>query len=143
MTRRMRLGSVLWGLMILTTAWAAGPITPRFSTVQITSEQWTAYLSEVKAMPDVRCESFQAAQLMCDSSTQHTIWIFTRWGHPAHPAVSRGVMVLGQAGQGVTIGIDRSGHYAGNRAAFYAWMDQFAPLDQSQIKQWQSMLQSK
>jgi hypothetical protein len=142
-SHRMHVRSTLAGLMILATAWAQGPIAPHFATTQITSEQWSSYLNEVKAVPDVRCEEAASVQYICDSSGQRTIWVFTREGHPAHPAVSRGVMVIRQTSQGATVGIDRSGHYAGDRGAFEDWMKGFAALDQKQVAQWQSMLQPK
>jgi hypothetical protein len=142
-SHRMHLCSALAGLMILATAWAQGPIAPHFATTQITPEQWSSYLNEVKAVPDVRCEEAASAQYICDSAGQRTIWVFTREGHPAHPAVSRGVMVIRQTSQGATVGIDRSGHYAGDHGAFEDWMKEFAALDQKQVAQWQSMLEPK
>ena len=138
-----RLGLSLAGCLVLAAAWAGGPITPHFPSAQITIEQWSAYLNEIKAMPDARCEPFFAHQVICDSSKQRTIWVFTSEGHPAHPAVSRGVMTVQQTGQGIKAGIDRSGHYVGDRAAFYAWMKEFGVLDKREIARWDSMLQSK
>lgn len=133
---RLPLCSALACLAVLTTAKADGPIPPRFPTTQISEEQWNAYLTEVKAVPDVRCKDAASKQYICDSSSQHTIWVFTRGGHPAHPAVSRGVMVIQQSAQSTTVGIDRSGHCAGDRAAFDAWMKEFSVLDKKQIAQW-------
>jgi len=39
-----------------------------------------------------------------------------------------------------TIGIDRSGHYAGDAEAFEKWMSEFAVLDQRQLAVWQNAL---
>jgi hypothetical protein len=133
----------LLGLFAVASAIADGPIPPRFATTQISTEQWNAYLAEVKALPEVRCKDAASNQYICDSSSQRTIWVFTHEGHPAHPAVSRGALVIQQTAQGATVGIDRSGHYAGDRSAFDVWMKEFAPLDQRQVAQWQSMLQPK
>jgi hypothetical protein len=71
------------------------------------------------------------------------MWTFTLPGHPAHPAVSRGVMLVQQTDQGSRVGIDRSGHYAGDGAAFEAWMKEFHVVDQKQVAQWQTILQPK
>ena len=131
----------LVGFLALATAVADGPIAPRFPTAQISVDQWSAYLAQVKALPDARCKDAPSNQYICDSASQTTIWVFTREGHPAHPAVSRGIMVFQQTVQGATVGIDRSGHYAGDRAAFDAWMKEFARLDHGQLTQWQSILQ--
>jgi hypothetical protein len=134
---------VLLGLFALTSANADESIPPRFDTLQISMDQWKAYLAEVKALPDVQCQEDRIHQYVCNSSEQHTIWVFTVQGHPAHPAVSRGVTVMQQTAQGPTVGIDRSGHYAGRRAEFDVWMRQFAMLDKTQVAQWQSALKHK
>ncbi|MGC1458269.1 MAG: hypothetical protein WA825_08350 [Steroidobacteraceae bacterium] len=134
---------MLLGLFTLTSANADEPIPPRFPALQITTDQWKAYLAEVKALPDVQCMEDRINQLTCNSSEQHTIWVFTTPGHPAHPAVSRGVIVMQQTAKGATVSIDRSGHYAGHRAEFDVWMRQFAMLDRTQVAQWQSSLKGK
>jgi hypothetical protein len=52
-------------------------------------------------------------------------------------------MVVGQTSSGTVVGIDRSGHYAGDGAAFEAWMKEFRVVDQKQAAQWQAILQPK
>ena len=84
-------------------------------------------------MPGVKCTDYVANQYVCDSAAQRTIWVFTSAGHPAHPAVSRGVMFINEGPRGAFLGIDRSGHYAGDLIAFDKWMREFAVLDQRQI----------
>ncbi|HUI62192.1 MAG TPA: hypothetical protein VLX90_18345 [Steroidobacteraceae bacterium] len=112
--------------MLVATAAADGQISPRFATSQISSEQWQTYLSEVKVVADVQCKvDADSKAYMCRSSAQRTLWVFTRKGHPAHPAVFRGVIVIQQTPQGPSVDLDRSGHYAGNRAAFEVWMKEF------------------
>jgi hypothetical protein len=133
------LGSLLLGL--LNPALADGPIAPRFATGHITPEEWAQYLEEIKAKPGVHCEDAAANQYICDSSAERTIWVFTREGHAAHPAVSRGVMIATPTAQGTTLGIDRSGHYAGDKVAFDAWIKEFAKLDRRQVEQWSQALQ--
>jgi hypothetical protein len=143
----MKLSAVPLVLLLgtLATAWAqasaAAPDT--FPTAKITTQQLDSYKSEVEAVPDIQCREIWAHQRQCSSAAQNTIWTFTLPGHPAHPAVSRGVMVVQQTSQGATIGIDRSGHYAGDAAAFEAWLKEFHALDQKQVAQWQSMLKPK
>ena len=134
---------VLLGLFAPASANADEPIPPRFATTQISMEQWKAYLAEVKALPDAQCMEDRIYQYTCNSSEQHTIWVFTVRGHPAHPAVSRGVKVMQQTAQGAAVSIDRSGHYAGRRAEFDLWMKQFAMLDKQQVAQWQLSMQHK
>ena len=108
-------------------------IAPRYATAEITVEQWQRFLAEVKAIPGVKCGDYVQNQYVCDSAAQRTIWVFTSIGHPAHPAVSRGILFANPVPGGAVLGIDRSGHYAGDRAAFEKWMQEFAVLDQRQI----------
>lgn len=115
------------------TAYSGESIAPRYATAIIAVEQWQRLLGEVKATPGIKCSDYVQNQYVCDSSAQHTIWVFTAVGHPAHPAVSRGILFVNRVPGGAVLGIDRSGHYAGDRAAFEKWMLEFAVLDQLQI----------
>jgi hypothetical protein len=121
----------------------SAPPPARFPTAKITMEQLETYKSEIEAIPDIQCRDIWAHQRQCSSSAQFTMWTFTLPGHPAHPAVSRGVMLVQQTDQGSRVGIDRSGHYAGDGAAFEAWMKEFHVVDQKQVAQWQTILQPK
>ena len=103
----------------------------------ITIEQWRTYQTQVTSLPGVQCRNVEADQFECDSASRQTIWIFTREGHPAHPALTSGVVVT-KNGQ---MGIDRSGAYAGSETAFHAWINQFLLLDQQQVAGWQKRLQ--
>lgn len=114
-------------------AYGGESIAPRYKTAKITVEQWQRLLAEVKAMPGIKCSDYVQKQYVCDSAAQRTIWVFTAVGHPAHPAVSRGILFVNRVPGGAMLGIDRSGHYAGDRAAFEKWMQEFAVLDQRQI----------
>lgn len=126
----------LLGFFALRAATSSGEsISPRYASAHITSEQWRVFLAEVKATPDVKCEKYVLNQYACNSAAERTIWVFTSFGHPAHPAVSRGVIFVSPVPGGTVLSIDRSGHYAGNRAAFDKWMHEFAILDQQQIAQ--------
>jgi hypothetical protein len=122
--------------LLQSVARSSDSIAPRYATAKITVEQWRHLLAEVKALPDVKCINYVLNQYACDSAAQRTIWIFTSVGHPAHPAVSRGILFANRAPAGAILGIDRSGHYSGNRAAFEKWMQEFAFLDQRQIAEW-------
>jgi hypothetical protein len=115
----------------------------RFPTEKITPEQLETYKSEVQAIPDIDCREIWGHQRQCTSNAQFTIWIFTVPSHPAHPAVTQGVMLLQQDAQGARVGINRSGYYAGDSAAFDIWIKEFSTLDQKQIAQWQRTFQPK
>jgi len=115
----------------------------RFPTEKITPQQLETYKSEIQAIPGIECHEISAHERQCTSNTQFTIWIFTLPGHPAHPAVTRAVMLLQQNAQGSRVGINRSGYYAGDSAAFDTWMKEFSALDQKQVAEWQNKLPSK
>jgi len=128
----------------LATAWAQQPaaISEEFPE-KITTLQLDSYKAAVEAISDIECRDIWAHQRQCSSAAQTTIWTFTLPGHPAHPAVSRGVMTVQQTSHGAIVGIRRSSHYAGNTAAFEAWVKDFHFVDEKQVAQWQSMLNPK
>lgn len=113
---------------------------PRYATDQINLAEWQAYFAEVKAISDVQCRDIEPMQHVCDSRSQRTIWVFTRTGHPAHPAVSRGIVISQPVTGGSTLGIDRSGHYVGDRVAFSKWMIELVDSDQRQVSEWGKQL---
>ena len=119
------------------------PPPKRFPAEKITAEQLGTYKSEVQAIPDIQCQEIGAHQRQCTSNVQFTIWIFTLPGHPAHPAVTQAVMLVQRDGQGARVGINRSGYYAGDSAAFDTWMKEFSVLDQKQVAQWENTLHFK
>jgi hypothetical protein len=79
-------------------------------------------------MSDTLCRDDPPNEFICSSGSQQSIWVFTRPGHPAHPAVSRGV-VIKLVASGQKVRIERSGHYAGSAQAFEAWMTDLAQRD--------------
>ena len=115
----------------------------RFPAEKITPGQLESYKTEIEAIPGIECHEISAHQRQCTSNARFTIWIFTLQGHPAHPAVTQGVMLVQQNSEGSRVGISRSGYYAGDSAAFDTWMKEFRVLDQKQVAQWQSALESK
>jgi hypothetical protein len=116
---------------------------PRFATTRVTRAQIETYQAEVEAIPDIHCHEIWAHQRECSSKAQLTIWTFTLSGHPAHPAVSRGTMLVQPAGTGSLQDIDRSGHYAGDAAAFDAWTKELRAVDQKQVAVWRTIMKSK
>jgi hypothetical protein len=109
---------------------------PRFPSAHITIDEWHTFSNEVTAVSDVRCRDIASNQYQCDSQLQSTIWIFTRPGHPAHPAVTRAILLS----NGSMVRIDRSGHYAGSELAFRTWMNHFVDLDKKQLQDWIAVL---
>ena len=140
-------GAFPLALLITMTASAVAqqqtPAPPRFATTKVTPDQIESYRSEVEAIPGVHCHDIWAQQRECSSSSRLTVWTFTLSGHPAHPAVSRAIMLVQQTAPGSLMGIDRSGHYAGDDAAFEAWSKQLRVLDQKEVARWQSILRPR
>jgi len=98
------------------TSHAADP-TPRFAHEHISWAEWQTYLEEVTLVPDVRCEDTKRNERYCVSDSLTSIWVFTKSGHPAHPAVSTGVFVTYPKGYGVL----HRAYYGGDEPAFRAW----------------------
>jgi hypothetical protein len=111
-----------WAALILsfvaTLALAAEPPPPRFPNEHISSADWETYLSEVRSVADVHCEDTPRKETYCISNSLTSAWVFTKAGHPAHPAVATGVL---DAHPPVAAGILFRGYYAGDETAFRAW----------------------
>jgi hypothetical protein len=90
---------------------------PRFANEQITLAEWQTYRNEVTSVPDVRCDDTHQHQILCVSESLKSVWAFTEPGHPAHPAVSTGVLVVYPHASVILF----RGYYAGNEAAYYKW----------------------
>ena len=96
----------------------------RFSTDEITPEQWSTFRSEVLAKSHYEQSEF-AHQLVIIVEQERAIYVFTQPGHPAHPAV----VVRKIVPRGINSEVQRMGHYAGNETAFAAWWREFDALD--------------
>lgn len=105
----------------------------------ISFKKWIALKNDVQSRPGVQCKDDNSRQLVCDSTAQHTIWVFALPGHPAYPAVSQGTMVV----TGHTIGIERQSMHAGSPSKFGAWIKKFEQLDHRQVEEWKQMLTTK
>ena len=131
---RGALGAILLAVAIAHPALAdRDPKGPRFAEEKISLSELNGFRVEVRSMPDVRCQDLAAAQTVCEAKVRNTVWVFTREGHPAHPAVSRRVTVLLQTASGNAVLVNRTGHYAGDALAFRAWMKEFAHADEQQV----------
>jgi hypothetical protein len=90
---------------------------PRYTTTQITPQQWQALLDAVRATPDMQCRELDTGHLHCGSASLQTDWFFTTAANQAHPAVIVRVTKLGPNGYEIT----SSGHFAGTRGSFDRW----------------------
>ena len=116
---RIKIGcATLWAILGISgsSAVAADP-PPRFPDEQITLAEWQTYRNEVTSVPDVRCNNTQRHEFLCVSESLKSVWAFTELGHPAHPAVSTGVLVVYPQSSGILF----RGYYAGDEAAYYKW----------------------
>jgi hypothetical protein len=115
---------------------AAPAATFRHKTTHLSLEGWRELLAEVESRPGMKCENHDYFQYICDTPNPLSIWVFTRPGHPAHPAATQGVMVMPNG----VIDIDRIGFYAGDQFAYERWMKEFITLDARQIEVWEKYL---
>lgn len=134
---------LLCDLFATTAVRADAPPAPRFPTEQISLEEWSAYFKEVQSTPGVACEVIARARIeQCGQSQPSAskfgsgiIWIFTREGHPAYPAVVRLTLIHNPfCAAGETTNHDsivESGHYAGARAAYDSLMRSMKNYDAS------------
>ena len=91
------------------------------------------YEAVIQARRDVHCAESGELQVTCESKAG-LAWIFTRSGHPAHPAVSASVWVWYQTPQGQNIRVDRAGQFGGDKAAYEVWRNQLVAGDEQQLQ---------
>ena len=87
----------------------------------------TDLMSSVKLRRGIHCRAFAPKELQCNSDSLPELWWFTEPGHPAYPSASRGQMVRSEATGMVCL--IRDGYFAGQEAAFSAWMDSLKKYD--------------
>ena len=133
---RTVLGTLPVALALVHTCGADVPAQPESSATKITVEQLQAYTAQVEAMPNIQCRDIAANQRQCTSDSLMTIWTFTRPGHPAHPAVTSGVLKVSPP----YVGIDRSGAYAGDERAFTNWMKEWLAVDTHNVAEFKKHL---
>ena len=130
------LGTVIAVFALLFVVAAIDAPRAAYTTSLVTAAQWSKMLVDVKSQPGMKCQDRENNQLICDVTSPPTIWVFTRPGHPAHPAATKGVMIFRDS----VVDIDRTGYYAGDRSAFMAWMEEFGVLDARQIELWKNSM---
>ena len=103
----------------------------RFPNDRITFEQWTSYFDELAHRSGAvltEQEQYYVINLFNDPS-QPALYVFTKPGHPAYPAVVIRAVVT-KNGQSQIV---RHGHYAGDQAQFEKWWHEFDALDKKTI----------
>jgi hypothetical protein len=114
---------------------------PRFPQPRITVEEWQTYFDEARAMPDAQIlESAAPDQVIVQVLKRSLVIVFTAPTHPAYPAVVRRQVVADAKGD---VRFARTGHFAGEEAAFSKWWKQFDELDRQSAERVQRQLREK
>lgn len=114
-----------------TAADTACPRLPRmFPSAHVSALQIHDLVTHLVSGDGLQCIEFGPHEVQCDSPTLPEVWIFTQPGHPAYPAVSRGVIVR----NGTLTCVMRDGYFAGNESAFRAWMAELVDYDNHLIE---------
>ena len=108
---------------------------PLYSNAKISADQYQSLIASLKSHSSFRCDKFGPHQLRCGSDDVPEIWWLTEPGHLAHPAVSRGQMLLGPTGETCLV---RDGYYAGAEAPFAAWMKELKNFDELTVKRFKA-----
>ena len=96
----------------------------RFRETHITKAQWHKFFDETRSKPDaVMVDRVQLTRIVVPREA--AVYVFTKPSHPAHPAAVRRAIVS----YGNKAYVHTSGYYAGSRAEFAAWIDQFIEHD--------------
>ena len=106
------------GLLLPSVAGSADP-KPRYSAVVVSASEISAYLQELSARSNLRRVERTHCTLL-DAQDDWSVYVFTKAGHPAHPAVF--VVHAGKEHQGVS---KRRvwGHTAGDQQAFSRFLE--------------------
>lgn len=142
MDSRIRsLGAKVLSLLPLMLLFASGPgiavasdaACPRlrslFPSPHVSALQIRGLFTDLTTGNEVQCKEYGPHQVQCASRTLPEVWIFTEPGHPAYPAVSRGIIVR----RGTLTCVLRDGYFAGNKSAFAAWMAELIGYDNKLI----------
>jgi hypothetical protein len=109
---------VVIGALFPSVASSADP-KPRYAAVAVSAAEISAYLQELSARSNVRRVERTHCTLL-DAQDDWSVYVFTKVGHPAHPAVF--VLHAEQEHHGVSR--RRAwGHTAGDRQAFSRLLD--------------------
>ncbi len=102
------------------------PQARRFPRTNITAQEWSTYLNEVRRRPGA-VEVNRGTIKRIDVPNEAAVYFFTRPAHAAYPAAVRRAVVK----DGTGTYIHTSGYYAGRRDAFLAWLDTFLDQDET------------
>jgi len=100
---------------------------PLFPSAHVSAGQLQALYTAVSSPKDSHCKPFQPGSVQCISDSVPEVWIFTELGNPAHPAASRGQILM----NGVVTCIVRDGYFGGDEKAFHAWLASLQEWDKT------------
>ena len=109
--------------------------TPLYPNAKISADQYQSLVASLKSRSGFRCDKFGPHQLRCGSDDVAEIWWLTEPDHPAHPAVSRGQMLLDPTGETCLV---RDGYYAGLEAPFATWIKELKNFDELTIQRFKA-----
>lgn len=123
--------SFIAGVGSATATDAACPrLPPLFPSAHVSTLQIRNLVTNLVVRDGLQCKEFAPHQIQCDSRALPEVWIFVQPGHPAYPAVSRGIIVR----SGTLTCILRDGYFAGSESAFRAWMAKLTGYDKRIIE---------
>lgn len=95
---------------------------PRFATQQITRAEWKQLYELVRKEPDAGIRRRHDHIVITVPSSEYvSTYVFTRPGHPAHPAVVIHDALVSETEHWAEL----SSHFAGRQSAFEAWKAKF------------------
>jgi hypothetical protein len=96
----------------------------RYAEERITTAQWQRYLADILDLRNRRQYELNN-QLIIEVAAERAVYAFTLQAHPAFPAVIRREIGTRNGRPAVL----RTGHYAGDEAAYRKWWARFDTLD--------------
>jgi hypothetical protein len=97
-------------------------VPPRFSSQQITGAEWNELYEKTKEVPGASIQLTQWHVVITAPAPAYiSTYVFTRPGHPAHPAVVIHDVLEIESGHVAQV----SSYFAGSRPRFQAWEKKF------------------
>jgi len=102
-----------------------------YPSAHVSIQQYQDLYDSFTRRPDTHCKDFGPHQVQCNSDSIGEIWWFTRPGHPAHAAASRGQMMYNTQTQEACL--VRDSYFAGDETAFASWLVELKHYDDQTV----------
>jgi hypothetical protein len=109
---------------------------PLYPQAKISSDQLQKLRVAVEHRPGTACAENGPKAIRCSSLSSNEIWWFTKPGHPAHPAASRGQVMTDTSTRETCLVRDM--YFAGDEQAAAGWLKALKDYDERIISRFRA-----